>query len=257
MKNLYRSTRHKVLCLTVCLLTVLNSCTKDDDTNRGAQTIYGQEISVGSGKAQSFILTDERGDPQKIGFTFTAATLTNLPMHSAKFEIPVPKGNNTMVDHISFDFNAHGHEPPGIYDVPHFDIHFYNISKAERESISTTNPKIEILPPSEYIPLDYAPIPGGDPQMGKHWTDTTGHEFHGIAFDKTFIYGSYDGRFIFHEAMAALSYLQTKPNVTMDIKQQAKVQVGGYYPRKFSILYDEQKQVYTVSLDDLHVRLAQ
>lgn len=246
----------KLICLSLFLIC-MNSCKKDDDINRGAQTIYGEEIAVGQGIAQSFILTNEQGDPEKIGFTFSAATLDNLPMHSAMFEIPVPKGNNTMVDHISFDFNAHGHEPPGIYDVPHFDIHFYNISKAEREAISNTSPKMEILPSSEYIPLDYAPIPGGDPKMGKHWTDTTGNEFHGKAFDKTFIYGSYDGQFIFHEAMTALSYLRTKPNVTMDIKQQPKVQVGGFYPRKFSILFDEQKQLYTVSLDAMQLRLAQ
>lgn len=239
------------------LLFLLNGCSKDESANDRATSLFGEDVTVGRGTARSFIIVNSVGDPEQIGFTFTASTLEDLPMHSAMFEIPVPKGNNTMVDHISFDFNAHGHEPPGVYDVPHFDIHFYNISKAERAAIKPNTKEMELLPSAEYVPQDYAPIPGGDPNMGKHWTDTTGTEFNGKPFDKTFIYGSYDGRFIFHEAMIALSYLQTKPNVTMAIKQQNKVQVGGYYPASFSIKFDEEKQLYTVSMDNLQRRIAQ
>jgi hypothetical protein len=243
--------------LSIFFITALYGCSKDENTSDQTGMLLGEEITVGEGTARSFIAVDSKGDPQKIGFTFSASTLENLPMHSAMFEIAVPKGNNTMVDHISFDFNAHGHEPPGVYDVPHFDIHFYNISKAERAVIQPNTAAMDLLPSAEYIPRDYAPIPGGDINMGKHWTDTTGTEFHGKPFDKTFIYGSYNGMFIFHEAMVALSYLQTKPNVTMEVKQQSKVQVGGYYPSAFSITYDEAKQLYTVSMDNLQRRIAQ
>ncbi len=244
------------LVFLACIL-LLSSCKKDENKASANATILGPETKVGTGIAQSFIKMNGQGDPEQIGFTFSAATLDSLPMHSAMFEIPVPKGNNTMVDHISFDYNAHGHEPPGVYDVPHFDIHFYNISKAERGSIIAGTKEMELLPAEIYIPKDYAPIPGGEANMGKHWTDTTGTEFQGKPFDKTFIYGSYNGMFIFHEAMVALSFLQTKPNVSASIKQQPKVQVGGYYPGKFSISFDEDKQLYTVSLDNLQRRIAQ
>lgn len=247
--------RRTLLCSFFVI--ALYGCSKDENTNDQARMLLGDEVTVGEGTARSFISLDSQGDPEQIGFTFTASTLENLPMHSAMFEIPVPKGNNTMVDHISFDFNAHGHEPPGVYDVPHFDIHFYNISKAERAVIQPNTAAMDLLPSAEYIPKDYAPIPGGDVNMGKHWTDTTGSEFHGKPFDKTFIYGSYNGMFIFHEAMVALSYLQTKQNVTMPVKQQAKVQVGGYYPAAFSISFDEAKQLYTISMDNLQRRIAQ
>ena len=239
------------------VITAIFSCSKDENTSDQTALLLGKEIQVGNGKAQSFISVNSKGDPEKIGFTFSASTLENLPMHSAMFEIPVPEGNNTMVDHISFDFNAHGHEPPGVYDVPHFDIHFYNITKAERALIQPNTAAMELLPEAAYIPKDYVPIPGGDVNMGKHWTDTTGTEFHGQPFDKTFIYGSYNGMFIFHEAMVALSYLKTKPSVTIPVKQQAKVQVGGFYPSSFSITYDEARQLYTVSMDNLQLRLAQ
>lgn len=239
------------------LMISMSACSKDESTGGQTGTLLGEEVKVGEGTARSFISLNSKGDPEKIGFTFSASTLDSLPMHSAMFEIPVPKGNDTMVDHISFDYNAHGHEPPGVYDVPHFDIHFYNISKAERAAIQPNTAEMELLPSAEYIPKDYAPIPGGDPNMGKHWTDTTGTEFHGKAFDKTFIYGSYNGMFIFYEAMVALSYLQAKPNTTMAVKQQAKVQVGGYYPSSFSISFDEEKQLYTVSMDNLQRRIAQ
>jgi hypothetical protein len=256
MTNVFKNRLQEVIILATIFLT-FPSCKKDDRKFGQPQTFYGKEVVVGSGTARSFIKTNESGNPQSIGFTFSALALSNLPMSSVAFLIPVPAENNTMVDHISFDFNAHGHEPSGIYDVPHFDVHFYNISQAEQENISNTSPEMEVLPPATYIPTDYVPIPGGDAKMGKHWTDSTGNEFHGVAFDKTFIYGSYNGQFIFHEAMVALSYLQTKPNATMEIKQQAKVQVGGYYPTKYSISYDEEKQNYTISLDGLQRRISQ
>ncbi|RYD93814.1 MAG: hypothetical protein EOP50_10530, partial [Sphingobacteriales bacterium] len=60
--------------------------------------------------------------------------------------------------------------------------------------------------------------------MGKHWADTTAVEFHGKKFEKTFIYGSYNGKFIFLEPMIALDYLKTKPNITLPISQAAKAQ---------------------------------
>ncbi len=256
MKKRYQRIFLQPLLLLIISI-LLNACSKDDNIQDQARTLLGEDIAVGKGTAQSFIIMNSNGDPERIGFTFTASTLQDLPMHGAMYEIPVPKGNNTMVDHISFDYNAHGHEPPGIYDVPHFDIHFYNISKAERAVIKSNTPEMELLPPPEYVPIDYAAIPGGDPNMGKHWTDTTGAEFHGKPFDKTFIYGSYNGMFIFHEAMVALSYLKTKPNISVPVKQQRKVQVGGYYPTNFSISFDESKQLYTVSMDALQRRIAQ
>ena len=34
----------------------------------------------------------------------------------------------TLFDHLTFQFNPHGHDPQFAYGVPHCDFHFYQIS---------------------------------------------------------------------------------------------------------------------------------
>jgi hypothetical protein len=250
MIKLYKNKR-KGLYLFAALVLFLAACKKDD--NRLPTVAYGKQVAVGTGKAQSFVIKDANGIPQSIGFTFTADALVSLPSTSTMMTIPAPANNGTLVDHMSFDFNAHGHEPPGIYDVPHFDIHFYMISETDQMLIDTGK-KMQELPSAEFIPTDYKPIPGGDPMMGKHWADLTSKEFNGQAFDRTFIYGSYDGKFIFHEAMVSLAFFNSKKNFTDVIKAQAKVQREGYYPKTYSVSYDAAKGIYTVMLDQLTLR---
>ena len=54
----------------------------------------------------------------------------------------------------------------------------------------------------------------GFPRMGLHWADAAAPEFSGQPFVKTFIYGSYDGAFIFAEPMLTKAYLESKPVAT-------------------------------------------
>lgn len=236
------------------VLAGLVSCKDDDSDQQNSSVVYGETVMVGNGKAQAFIKKDAAGNPENIGFNFTEEALNGLPNQNTEYNIPLPTDNKTLVNHISFDFTAHGHEPSGIYNVPHFDVHFYLIPKPEREAITNVGPEIDVLPAAEYFPKDYVPGPGGEPRMGKHWADTTAAEFKGKPFDQTYIYGSYNGKFIFHEPMIALSYLKSKPNVRITIKQQSKVQQAGFYPKSYSIHFDNQKKQYTITLDELTMR---
>jgi hypothetical protein len=243
----------KGIVLLAAVILLLDSCKKDNNYASQPTIAYGEIVAVGSGKAQSFVTKDANGNPQSIGFNFSEEALTNLPSQNTMMMIPAPANNGTLVDHMSFDFNVHGHEPPGIYDVPHFDIHFYMISEKEQDAI-VTGTEMQILPGTDYIPKDYGPIPGGDPKMGKHWADLTAKEFNGQPFDHTFIFGSYNGKFIFHEAMVSLAFFQSKKNFTDMIKMQAQVQRDGYYPKTYGVTYDANKKLYTVMLDQMTLR---
>lgn len=252
MIKLYKRSLKGIYVLAALAL-LLDACKKDDTAFPQPTTTYGKTVPLFGGKAQSFVTKDASGIPQSIGFFFSEEALNDLPTTNTMTMIPAPEDNGTLVDHMSVDFNAHGHEPAGIYDVPHFDLHFYMIPEMEQHAI-VNGPEMELLPPAEYYPQDYADIPGGDPMMGKHWADLTSKEFNGQPFDRTFIYGSYNGRFIFHEAMVTLEFFKSKQNFSDKIKQQTKVQRDGYYPQKYSVTYDATTKIYTVSLDQLSLR---
>jgi hypothetical protein len=250
-KSLLKTAKLLPLLSAVFLIT---SCDKDDDqTTPDTAISYGTYVNVGNGKARSFISKNADGSVKEVGFNFTEDALSGLPAQNTPFVLPMPADNKTQINHISFDYSVHGHSPEHIYDVPHFDVHYYMISEQEKNAITVTDPKIDILPPASSIPKNYIPGPN-ESKMGKHWVDTTSHEFHGKDFTSTFVYGSYNGKFIFLEPMIAVSYFQTKPNVKLDITSLASVQQTGLYPQEYSILWQKERREYTVSLDNLTLR---
>jgi hypothetical protein len=251
------------LCLIAGLAITLYGCEKEKTSSENPPdeslaatkivTTVGDPVKLCDAKAQSFVCKDEQGNPVSIGFVFSEDALNNLPDEMATVLIPVPKNHGTLVDHISVDYQPIGHEPPGIYDKPHFDIHFYMIPESEQMMIDN-GPEMEILPAAEFIPPNYQATPGGVPMMGKHFSDVTSKEFNGQPFDRTFVYGSYNGKFIFHEPMITVAYFKSKQSFNDDVKQQPKVQREGYYPKNYSVTYDATNKVYTVMLSNLVLR---
>ncbi|MBI2841856.1 MAG: hypothetical protein HYX78_00490 [Armatimonadetes bacterium] len=106
------------------------------------------------------------------------------------------------------NWNPRGHIPPGIYDTPHFDFHFYMISETDRNKITAVGDDLVITekpPRQEHVPKGYVLAPGGsEPRMGAHWINPESSEFHGQPFTKTFIYGFYDGKMAFIDAKKVL-----------------------------------------------------
>jgi len=260
----FHNTAFPGIYLFAAFAIILSGCKKEsssvsppDDNSTTSRTelttTVGDLVTLCNGKAQSFVCKDAQGNPVSIGFVFSEEVLKHLPSEMTMTSIPVPKNNGTLVDHISVDYQPIGHEPPGVYDKPHFDIHFYMISESEQMMIDN-GPKMESLPPAEFIPANYQAPPGGVPMMGKHWSDVTSHEFHGQPFDRTFIYGSYDGQFTFHEPMITIAYFKTKQNFTDNIVQQPKVQREGYYPKTYSVTYEAKEKRYKVTLGGLTLR---
>lgn len=218
-------------------------------------TFYGPAQPFSKGVTKAFVTMDHEGNPTEIGITISERILHNLPNHMEEFTLELPnKTKGLAFDHVDLGWNPEGHEPPGIYDIPHFDIHFYMIS--EEAQMQITDPqKAEILPPQEYWPANYVPTPGFVPMMGKHWLNLLSNEAQGEVFDQTFIYGSYDGEFIFYEPMITVDYLENKTSATYQINQPTEFQKSGfYYPTTYSINYDPIKKEYEIKMSGMVLR---
>ena len=242
----------KLLLYFVATLVLFSSCEKSDDV---APTYKGAEQTLGNGKAYSWAKFTVEGTPSSLGFTLTKGALDNLPHGGVALVLSLPTealGKNPF-DHIMLDYLHTGHEPPGVYDIAHFDMHFYLQPLAERKAIppySLAPAKFDNLPADGFIPKPYIRLPAGVPEMGVDWANPTSPELAGTGkFTETLIYGSYDGKMTFIEPMVSYDFLKNSPNLTKNVPTPTKFAKAGYFPMKYSI-----KQVgdeIVVSLDEL------
>ena len=228
-----------------------------------ADHVYrGPIVKMGNGQVRSFFTVGPTGVPLKIGVEMNDAALEGLPTDPTDFmgnlfelSIPQKAKDMTAFNHLTVDWNPHGHDPEHVYDKPHFDFHFYKISPAARKSIppytAETAALFDKLPPAGYMPTTFVPTPGGVPGMGKHWVSTEGDEANGIPFTKTFIYGSYNGEVNFVEPMVTLELLKSGVQSSTAVAQPTHFAPDStYYPTTYEITRDSQKKLHTVALTD-------
>jgi hypothetical protein len=258
--------------------TLLFSCQKDltisEQAETGAaakdksgkqelkfNTFYGPQVSMGDGKARSFVTISHAGVPSELGIEMTDDALKGLPggEEEVTYVLPLHKKAQevTPFDHISMGWNPHGHPPPHVYDVPHFDFHFYRVSLEEQLAV-VEGPLMEKLPASSYLPDNYFPLPGGVPEMGKHWLDATSPELNPNnpqPFTKTLIYGTYNGEVTFLEPMVTLAVLQSGQTLTSPIPQpQLFSPANTYYPESYSVSMDKQTKKHYIILADFDLK---
>lgn len=232
-----------------------------------ANVFKGPEVEVGNGIVRSWIsVKRESGIPDEIGIVLTPGALTGLPNegeHGAKFLIPLhlKARQLTPFDHIDLNWNPNGHPPSGVFDVPHFDVHFFLISIAEQLAILDWSPITDAAfnnyPPPGYMPSDYVTAPGpvtAEAQMGKHWSPQNLGEH--MPFSKTMIYGSYDGKLNFIEPMVTLDYLESNQNFIASYSQPIYFEKAGNYPTKYNIRHDSNTGNIYITLSDFVYRTA-
>jgi hypothetical protein len=257
--------------------------------------VLGAPSALGNGTVTSYAELDASGAPKAIGVVFSAASLSSLPAApsdghrcfdangdgkidpatecSAWHErvLPVPSEVSRRAD-VPFkwallNWNPKGHIPPGVFDRPHFDVHFCiepieNILAIQRgtcgpEFVRCDQFELARKPvPGNYVPANFKELGLVAPAMGNHLIDPTDHVFHGETFKRHWIYGSYDGRIVFYEEMVDLAYLMSKPGVCFPITSPPAVALAGYYPTRSCIRYVAGKDEYTVSLEDFVLRSA-
>ncbi len=237
----------------------------DECQAKKTDTINGQFGIMGNGTVRSWVKLDKFGKPASIGVTFSETALTGLPAEAPKGMMGVehvlrlPKeAAPSGFDHISLDWTPQGHEPNGIYNVPHFDVHFYMVNQATLSKITATGKDLAVSnkqPAAKLIPAGYIMPPGtAVPRMGSHAVDTASPELGGKAFTHTFIYGYYNGQMNFVEPMVSKAFLESKQNFSGPVKIPAAYPKRGYYPTSYSIKFDGVRREYTVSIDKLTLR---
>jgi len=196
------------------------------------------------------------------------------------YTLTLPAQNPTPYKFVQFDWNPAGHEPAGVYDLPHFDFHFYTVPVSVRDGILPNDAqyaaKAANFPAADFrapfyidaaTPAQTSPAAASVPQMGLHWLDVRSPELQALAghpenakpFTKTFIYGSWDGKFIFDEPMITRAYIVAKRSATdaavrdelIPVSTAAHYAPAGFYPSAYRITYDAQAKEYRVALTQL------
>lgn len=228
-------------------------------------TYTGEVKQVGNGVAYSWVKLDEKGKPSAIGVTISETAMEGLPTttpkdmlgHEFNLMLP-PQAEKTPFNHIRFDWNPGGHEPPGIYDTPHFDIHFYMVSPETRRKITAKGEDIAVCRKPvapKYAPQGYIYAPGTEvPEMGGHFIDPKAPEMNGQPFTKTFLYGAYNGDVIFWEPMITKAFLETKPDYQETLKVPAAYATSAFYPTTYSVRYDAVRREYTIAMENMKWR---
>lgn len=254
-----------LLCATMTNTVHAHEATTKAPTS--ATKPIGDFKVMGDGTVRSWVQLGKNGKPSSLGITFSETALNGLPKgvkgrpNLSSFEYLLqlpPQAKTTGINHISFDWEPLGHEPKGVYDVPHFDLHFYEISTQQRAQISGRgmNPQMmDKKPASQFLPAGYILPPGtGVPRMGAHWMNGASPELHGKPFLHTFVYGSYNGRVNFLEPMISKALLDRKSDVTAPIAQPKALQKPALFPTRYHIFYNATRHEYSISLENLQWR---
>lgn len=204
-------------------------------------TFYGPQVQMGDGHVRSWINITREGIPLALGIEITANAFQGLPgdpldFAASTFQLTLHQKAKaiTPFDHITLNWNPEGHEPEHIYDVPHFDMHFYKITLAQQMAITGA---FTGAPPAGYLPSSYVIQGATVPQMGTHWLDPSSPELPPTfqPFTHTFIYGSNNGQVHFLEPMITRAFLMSGTTFGAAVPQPIHFSPSGYYPTWYRI----------------------
>lgn len=237
-----------------------------------ALTATGPSKPMGDGSVWTYVVNDAAGKPVEVGVRMTGASLRGLRMdmpegHPVPVVLEFPSGLGTgVLNHVEFYWNPMGHEPPGIWDTPHFDYHFFLADEATVRDVNPDNDdfgtKAANLPDVKYMPADYVPPPGTAvsntiPFMGLHWADKTITRVpHRYDFTQELILGSWNGEVTFIEPMITREWLLTHTPLDQRLKEPAAYQLSGLYPTTYTVRYDATNDEYSVALGGFTQRRA-
>jgi hypothetical protein len=278
--------------LGIVTATVVAGC---GSSGEASDRVVGQSAELGEGTVSTYAELDDRGAPAAIGVVYSAGALEGLPttpsdqhhcfdrngdgrveaqtecVATHEFVIPLPDAVSTRSDvpfkWVLLNWNPMGHIPPGIYDVPHFDVHFYMAPVANvfalkdgpcgPEFIRCDQHELAKKPlPPNYMNSDFQDVDAVVPAMGNHLIDMTGSEFNGEEWKHSWIFGVYDGQVTFYEEMLTRAFLLSQPDACYPIKSPPAVGRSGFYPTESCIRYDAGTGQYTVSMEGFEFREA-
>jgi hypothetical protein len=200
----------------------------------------------------------ENGLVSRVVMTLPLRSVENAPVISGPqpfapdlvLELPEEVWNQTFVRHLQLFWELEGH-PPGIYQVPHFDLHFYRMRPEEVAAIDCT----DFTPvPEERIPEGYflPPLTAPDvcvPGMGYHAVPEADLA-QGARFEATMILGYYLGDIQFIEPMFTQEMLLARQPFELEIPLPRELGSPARLPTRFSAVYQGDTDSYELSLSD-------
>ena len=257
--------------------------------------VFGWKSDLGKGTVSSYAEFTASGTPRALGIVFSASALDGLPtggsdghhcfdrnkdgtidtatecLHQYELVLPLPdvvaRSGDIPFKWVLLNWNPAGHIPPGVYDVPHFDVHLFMEPIANVFAIASGPCGPEFIHcdhfevarrplPANYMHPDFKDVEAAVPAMGNHLVDLTGPEFNKQPFTRTWIFGVYNGKVTFYEEMVTRSFLQSKPDTCFPIKIPPAVGRSGFYPTLACHRHDGRTGEYTVSMEGFAFREA-
>ena len=217
-------------------------------TTQTCTTVLGSEVCAW--------VTMDDGNPVEVGATVPMSLLESVPADApmvwppeelADIELPA-EAHALGIDHLGINWEAHGH-PPATFMTPHFDFHFYSISRAAVRAIDCSDlSKPSALPVGYALPDITVPEMGTlvglcVPRMGMHAmpaqdTDATD------AFGASMMLGYYGGAPIFFEPMVSQKLLLSGKDFTLPVPAVKGLPAGVRYPRVLRATYDSKNREY-------------
>lgn len=260
------------------------------------KTYYGEPAVMGHGTARTYVTLGSNGAPVAIGVIFPQTMLEGLPEkrnatgrcfdkngngkidehgecegdYEVRLALPAALGNkpDLVVRWVGLNWNPEGHEPPGVYDLPHFDFHFYGVERDAIDGIRVGSCgffidcedfKRAVSPvPAKYVASDHINVNAAVGGMGNHLVDSKSPELSTPPqkFTHTWIFGAYGGHIIFYEPMITREFLLSGFSGCVPIKQPQGWEKTGYHPTEYCMRRSGSGE-YTVSLEGLMYRKAQ
>lgn len=215
--------------LSGSLVTGTASATPASPTG-GIQT--GESIEVGNGTVTAYATTTAAGTAISLGVHIDGAAMAAFGDEEVdvNLDFPTTTAAGDAVDHhqfrfVRFEYLPDGHIPEGVYDVPHFDFHFFMLDEQTVEAIEPhpaqytipkpQMPEAHIRPPLVDTDDDGEPdAPLVEKRRGEPITDPRFSEYQEDGeFTHTHLYGGYDpdgdgtGRLILFEPMITTDFV--------------------------------------------------
>ena len=259
------------------------------------------KVGNGTSAPTSCIDEKNGGRPLEVGVAMSEQSLEGLPAPRRRatarrritatttmnmYLLDLPAQNPTPYKFVQFDWNPAGHEPAGRVRPAALRLPLLHGARRRARTrscrpIRSTQQKAASYPGAASIRapfyLDAATAAGGVPaaavtvpMMGLHWLDVRSPELQMLTgnpggyqpFTKTFIYGSWDGQFIFDEPMITRAYILAKKTATdpavvdeiIPVSTAQRYSPAGYYPSAYRITWDAQAKEYRIALTQLSWR---
>jgi hypothetical protein len=273
MKKLFMHSHRLLQTLALASVFLLSGCEKTQDVEptvslgndqKKAKTTetkiyYGDAVAIGDGTAWVWVEVMQ-GKPIAMGIEFTEGVLDGISEEEMyEFVLPLPgQAHSTGYKTVTIGWNPMGHEPTGVYTLPHFDFHFYMQTEGQIMQIAGGPDEgawslVGTVFPEYYT---FGPEPMAVPHMGVHWSDVRSPEFSPAGFSRTFIYGSDDDRVTFLEPMITLEYLESLAagdSETLPVPSLLSYVDPGYYPQSYTVTHTADG-TYSIVLTDLMFR---